>query len=103
VYETSRVVAVPSRYEPFSMVALEALAASRPVVVSDRCGAAEVLPGDVARFGSGDDAALAEALRPLLDDPARASALGTSGRAYVGAHHSASVAARAKLDAWSAQ
>jgi glycosyltransferase involved in cell wall biosynthesis len=103
VYETSRVVAVPSRYEPFSMVALEALAASRPVVVSDRCGAAEVLPDDVARFASGDDAALAEALRPLLDDPARASALGTSGRAYVEAHHSASVAARAKLDAWSAQ
>lgn len=95
---SSRVVAVPSRYEPFSMVALEALAASRPVVLSANVGAAEVL--DVATFPEGDDAALAEALRPLLDDPSRATALGEEGRAAVVAGHSVTVAAQAKLAAW---
>jgi glycosyltransferase involved in cell wall biosynthesis len=97
---SSRVVAVPSRYEPFSMVALEALAASRPAVLSDACGAAEVL--DVPTFPAGDDAALAEALRPLLEDPAHATALGDAGRARVETHHSVAAAARAKLDAWEA-
>jgi glycosyltransferase involved in cell wall biosynthesis len=97
---SSRVVAVPSRYEPFSMVALEALAASRPVVLSDNVGAAEVL--DVPTFPEGDDAALAEALRPLLDDPARATALGETGRAHVAAHHSVAAAARAKRAVWEA-
>jgi glycogen(starch) synthase len=97
---TSRVVAVPSRYEPFSVVALEALAASRPVVLSDRVGAAEVL--DAPAFPEGDDAALAAALAPFLDDPAHATATGTAGRAYVMEHHSETVAAQAKLKVWEA-
>lgn len=84
-YEAARVVAVPSRFETLSMVALEALACGRPAVVTDAVGAAELiaptLPELVVR--SGDTAALAEALRPFLLDPARAAAVGARGRELV--------------------
>jgi glycosyltransferase involved in cell wall biosynthesis len=94
----SRVVAVPSRYEPFSMVALEALATGRAVVLSDACGAAEVLgPEHGARvFPAGDVPSLAEQLRAQLDEPL----VGQAGRDHVRAHHSPLAAARSKLDAW---
>jgi glycosyltransferase involved in cell wall biosynthesis len=96
VYASSRVVAVPSRYEPFSMVALEALAAARPVVLSDACGAAEVeRPGQYV-FAGGDATALREHLRALLDDPSA----GAAGAAYVREHHSPRAAATAKVAAW---
>jgi glycosyltransferase involved in cell wall biosynthesis len=94
----ARVVAVPSRYEPFSMVALEALGAGRPVVLSDACGAAEVLPDGVGAFvfPAGDTAALAAHLRRLLDDPSP----GAHGPAYVRSHHSPEAAAVAKQQVW---
>ena len=48
---------VPSRIEPFGIVALEAAALARPVVVSDACGACEAIPADtLMRFRSGDSA-----------------------------------------------
>jgi glycosyltransferase involved in cell wall biosynthesis len=86
-YETARVVAVPSRFETLSMVALEALACGRPAVVTDAVGAAEligpVLPELVVP--SGDAAALAVALRPLLLDSDRAAEVGARGRDLVAA------------------
>jgi glycosyltransferase involved in cell wall biosynthesis len=98
VLAETRVVAVPSRYEPFSMVALEALAAGRPVVLSDACGAAEVLGEEQGAyvFPEGDADALGALLARLLDDPSP----GARGPAYVRAHHSPRAAARAKIEAW---
>lgn len=96
----SRVVAVPSRYEPFSMVALEALACGRPVVLSDACGASEVLTDDHGAyvFPEGDATALAAHLEALLDDPSP----GQRGPVHVRTHHSPRAAAQAKVAVWSA-
>ncbi|MCK5474315.1 MAG: glycosyltransferase family 4 protein, partial [Candidatus Aenigmarchaeota archaeon] len=43
LYKVSDVVAVPSRYEPFGVVALEAMAAETPVVVADTGGLSEII------------------------------------------------------------
>lgn len=46
VYAASDCFILPTRYDPFPNAALEALAMGVPVIVSDRCGAAElVAPG----------------------------------------------------------
>ncbi|HEU0132121.1 MAG TPA: glycosyltransferase family 4 protein [Mycobacteriales bacterium] len=100
-----RAVAEPSTFEPFSVAALEGLAAGRPVVLSDATGAAEVLGAEHGAFvyPQGDDAAVAAALAPLLDDPALATEAGERGRAHVRAAHSPRAAAEAKLAAWQAR
>ncbi|WP_163550400.1 glycosyltransferase family 4 protein [Candidatus Frankia nodulisporulans] len=85
VYRRARVVAVPSRFESFSIAAAEAMAAGRPVVTTTRTGIAPF----VQRWGGGavvpvdDPAALADALAPYLLDPAQAAAVGAQGRAGV--------------------
>jgi glycosyltransferase involved in cell wall biosynthesis len=100
LYAGSRVVAVPSRFEPFSMVALEALAARRPVVLSDACGAAEALDGLALVFPSGDEEALADHLRRTLSDPSYATDLGERGRSHVAARNSPRASAEAKVAVW---
>jgi glycogen synthase len=67
-YGRARVVVVPSTFESFSVVATEAMAAGRPVVVTDRVGAAELLStgSDVVPVGSVQS--LARALEPYLRD-----------------------------------
>ena len=79
----SDVVAAPSTCdEAFGLVALEAHAAARPVVVSGRGGLAEVVEeGRSGLFAPpGDEVALADAVRRLLDDPELAERLCAAGR-----------------------
>lgn len=80
VFPAADLVAVPSRYEPFSIVAVEAAALGLPLLLSARAGAAEHLasgaeivrdPGDVAELRAGLD---------RLADPARRRTLGAEGR-----------------------
>ena len=61
---------------------LEALARGLPVVGSDAPGLSGHFEDRLSglRFPAGDVPALAEALRTLLDDPARAAAIGEAGR-----------------------
>jgi glycosyltransferase involved in cell wall biosynthesis len=82
-YGTARVVAVPSRFESFSLVALEAMAAGRPVVCTNRVGASEVIAGTGAGtiFHVGDADGLASALRPYLLGTEHATEAGAVGRA----------------------
>ena len=47
LYRVSDVAVYPSLYEPFGIVALEAMAAKVPVVVSDICGLKEVVDHDI--------------------------------------------------------
>jgi glycosyltransferase involved in cell wall biosynthesis len=101
LYRRARAVAVPSRFESFSIAAVEAMAAGRPVVTTTRTGVAPF----VERWGSGtavppDDAeALAAALAPFLLDPARAAACGARGRLGVTEIDPAAIARR-KEDAY---
>lgn len=67
-------VVVPSLYEPFGMVALEAQLAGTPVAVSDTGGLAELVePGRTGlRFAPQSPAAIATAVREVMADPAAA-------------------------------
>ena len=62
---------IPSLYEPFGIVALEALAAGAPLVAAAAGGLAEVLEGTGAGllYPPGDAAGLASALERVLTDP----------------------------------
>jgi glycosyltransferase involved in cell wall biosynthesis len=76
-------VVLPSRwYENQPMIVLEAFARGVPVVASDIGGTPELVRHgtDGLLFPPGDAAALADALRVLLDDPARARAMGKAAR-----------------------
>ena len=68
-------VVVPSIYEPFGLVALEAAAVSTPLVVARTGGLAEFADEDrtAVTFTPGDVADLADAVQSLLTDPAMTS------------------------------
>jgi glycosyltransferase involved in cell wall biosynthesis len=93
----------PSRYEGFGLPPLEAFAAGTPVVASDLPAVREVT-GELARLvPAGDDAALAAALRAVLDDcdPAARSARQARARRFswaacAAATHSAYLCAAAR-------
>ena len=76
LYRISDLCIVPSIYEPFGLVALEAMASGCLSVVADTGGLREVVPGDGTvglRFPSRDAGALQEVLeRVLTDDDERA-------------------------------
>jgi glycogen(starch) synthase len=70
LYRISDLCVVPSIYEPFGLVALEAMASGCPCLVADTGGLREVVPnGDVGlRFRSRDPASLGVMAERLLTD-----------------------------------
>jgi len=83
-----RVVAVPSTFESFSMVTLEAMAAARPVVLSTAVGAGELLTGTSAGcvVPLTDIDGWAGVLSTYLTDPAEAASAGEHGKRLVREH-----------------
>jgi glycogen(starch) synthase len=69
-------VVLPSRYEPFGIVALEAAAAGAPLVASSAGGLGEAVLDGVTglSFTPGDVAGLTAAVQAVLDDPRAANA-----------------------------
>ncbi|WP_249011624.1 glycosyltransferase family 4 protein [Conexibacter sp. DBS9H8] len=84
LYRAADVTVVPSLYEPFGIVPLEAMACGCPVIVTDTGGLREVTdaPGVAVRVPPGDVRALTGALAGLLDAPARRAAMAAAGRAH---------------------
>ncbi len=84
------VVIVPSRVEPFGLVALEAAQAARPVVASRVGGLPEtVLDGETGLLVSPDDPqAIAAAVRALVRDPRYATEIGLAARRRARDHFS---------------
>jgi glycosyltransferase involved in cell wall biosynthesis len=78
-----------SDYEGLPNVALEALAAARPVIATPGAGCGELLRasggGWVSRTDSPDE--LASLVVRMLEDPADAAARGRQGQAYVARRH----------------
>jgi glycogen(starch) synthase len=70
LYAIADVCVVPSIYEPFGLVALEAMASSCPCIVADTGGLREVVPHDEVglRFRARDPESLAEMTIRVLDD-----------------------------------
>lgn len=90
LYSIMDVVAVPSIFEGFGLVAAEAMAAGLPVVGSAVDGLAEVIVDhETGRLVSPQDAgALAAALIALLESPETAAEMGRKGRQRVEEHFS---------------
>lgn len=76
-------IVLPSRYEPFGIIALEAAAAGTPLVTSTAGGLGEaVVDGETGlSFEPGDVAGLANSVRRLLDDPDATQARAAAARA----------------------
>ncbi|HVM49715.1 MAG TPA: glycosyltransferase family 4 protein [Candidatus Acidoferrum sp.] len=97
------VFSVPARYsEAFGLYVIEALAAGVPVVQPRASAFPELLEatGGGVLCAPGDPRALAEAIEPLLAEPARAQALGEAGRRAVFERFSADSMARATVQAF---
>jgi glycogen(starch) synthase len=73
LYRIADLTVVPSLYEPFGLVALEAMASGCPCIVADTGGLREVVPGGGRvglRFTPRDSASLAERMESVLTDDA---------------------------------
>jgi glycosyltransferase involved in cell wall biosynthesis len=81
------VVALVSVQETFPVSVLEAMAACRPVVMTRCEGVPEVVVDGTTGYmvSIGDDAALADRIGRLLDDPVVAAQMGAAGRARAAA------------------
>jgi glycogen synthase len=75
LYRISDLCVIPSIYEPFGLVALEAMASGCPCIVADTGGLREIVPEDGRvglRFNGGDPEHLAVMVeRMLTDEPLR--------------------------------
>lgn len=78
-YGAADALVLPTLYDPFPNVALEALACGLPVVTSTQCGAAELLAQTGLVVDALDTDALGAAMTALLDQNHR-SALGEQAR-----------------------
>ncbi len=84
-------LALPSLFEPFGNVAVEAMASGAPALVSGWCGAAEVMPPELRRFVVGnplDSSELAAKLRGLIEQaPTLRAAARAAAEAYTWKRH----------------
>jgi glycogen synthase len=86
LYRIADVCVVPSLYEPFGLVALEAMASDCPCIVADTGGLREVVPDGSQvglRFRSRDPEALAEVAAKVLSDAKLRAELISEAREHV--------------------
>ncbi len=84
-YAAADVCVVPSHYEPFGLVAIEAMACHTPVVASDVGGLRFTVVPEITGLlvPPKDEAAFAEAIDRILSNPAWRDQLGQIGRQRV--------------------
>ena len=86
VYSACDVLLLPTRYDAFGMVCLEAAAAGLPVVTSAAAGAAELFADAGRVIDDPEDAAGFAAALDMLCDPAARKPLGERAAAIAAAH-----------------
>ncbi|HSD78347.1 MAG TPA: glycosyltransferase family 4 protein [Solirubrobacteraceae bacterium] len=96
LYRIADLCVVPSIYEPFGLVALEAMASGCPCIVADTGGLREVVPNDDVglRFRSRDPRSLAAMMERVLTDDALRGRLVAESAEHVRAFDWAEVARR---------
>jgi alpha-maltose-1-phosphate synthase len=88
VYREATTFVMPSLYEPFGIVWLEAMAHGLPCVGTDTCAMPEIIAPETGYVSPvGDASALAERLLRIIDDPDRAHAMGNAARRRVAEHY----------------
>jgi glycosyltransferase involved in cell wall biosynthesis len=85
-YQGATLLAVPSRQEAMSIVALEAGIAGKPVLITDRCGFAEVALCGGGMMVPATVEGLCGGLAAMLDDPDGLKTMGENLRKYVTEH-----------------
>jgi glycosyltransferase involved in cell wall biosynthesis len=80
LYNGAAALVLPSLYEGFGLVVVEAMACGVPVVCSDGGALPEVVGDAALMFPVGEAGALADALAQVLFDPDLARRLGEAGR-----------------------
>ncbi len=93
LYARATVFTMPSLYEGFGIVMIEAMASSVPVVAFNTGGAPEVIEEGVNGHLADPDT-LADRLARVLEDPAAAAAMGRRGRQLVEDRYSWEAVAR---------
>ena len=84
LYRIADLCVIPSLYEPFGLVALEAMASGCPCIAADTGGLREVVPREVGlRFRSRDAGALARTMERVLTDEQLHARLSAEGREHV--------------------
>ena len=84
LYRIADLCVVPSLYEPFGLVALEAMASGCPCIVADTGGLREVVPHDVGlRFRARDARALGRMVERVLTDDGLRDRLVTEASEHV--------------------
>ena len=85
VFPTAFAVVMPSRYDTFPLVALEAMASARPLVATRVGGLPEIVSDgrDGMLVAPEDPRALADGIESLLKDPGFAQSLGQAARESV--------------------
>lgn len=85
LYQQADVFCLPSTFDPFPLVLLEAMAHGLPCVSTATCGVPDVLTAgrDGVLVQAGDPVELSRALLGLLQDPQRAVQVGAAGRRRV--------------------
>lgn len=94
-------VVLPSLYEPFGVIGLEALAGGAPLVISETGGLAELVEGTGAAqtFEPGNAEELADRICEILENPDRAAEMRTEARALVESTYSWAAIAQ-RTEAW---
>jgi len=96
LFARASLVLVPSAYEPFGLVALEAMRMGAPLLASDRGGLRDIVVDGSGgrRLDSRDDRVWADAVCEWLDDPEIAASFSRRGPTDVACRFSHTVAAR---------
>ncbi len=97
-YSAAEILIMPSHYESFGMVALEAMACGTPVVASQVGGLAFLVQDGITGFvvPGGDAEALARTLEKLMNDPELREQLGNQAAEYAHFYSWDKIASRVK-------
>lgn len=85
LYRQADVFCLPSTFDPYPLVLLEAMAHGLPCVATPTCGVPDIVTDgrDGILVEPGDPVGLSRALIGVLEDPQRAAELGAAGRRRV--------------------